>query len=87
MKLFGVLAALAVLGNAFTDDDCPESRQITCVDDIRAAYEPCKKAAESGGSDMAADLNCLKYWNKMKPDCWPCICMIAHMEHLDIKGC
>ena len=87
MKFFGVFAALAVLGNAFTDDDCPESRQITCVDDIRAAYEPCKKAAESGGSDMAADLNCLKYWNKMKPDCWPCICMIAHMEHLDIKGC
>jgi hypothetical protein len=23
----------------------------------------------------------------MKPECWPCICMIAAMEHLNIKGC
>lgn len=86
MKAFivGVFAALATLGAA---DDCPESKQITCVDDVRAAYEPCKKAAESGGSDMPADLACMKYFNKMKPDCWPCICMIAHLEHIQIKGC
>lgn len=85
MKFFGIFAALAAV--AIADDDCPESKQITCVDDVRAAYEPCKKAAESGGSDMPADLACLKYWNKMKADCWPCICMIAHQEHMDIKGC
>ena len=87
MKVFalGVLAALASLGAA--DDDCPESQQIKCTDDVRAAYEPCKKAAESGGSDMAADLNCLKYWNKMKPDCWPCICLVAHDMEFHIKGC
>ena len=59
----GVLAALASFAVA---DDCPESKQITCVDDVRAAYAPCKKAAETGGSD---------------------ICMIAHTEHMDIKGC
>jgi hypothetical protein len=23
----------------------------------------------------------------MKPECWPCICLIAHTEHFDIKGC
>lgn len=84
---FVVAAFLAVLGSAFMADDCPESKQITCVDDVRAAYDPCKKAAESGGSDMAADINCIKYYNKMKGDCWPCICMIAHEENLDIKGC
>lgn len=84
---FVVAAILAVLGSAFMADDCPEEKQIVCVDDVRAAYPPCKKAAESGGSDMAADLECIKYYNKMKGDCWPCICMIAHEDHLDIKGC
>ena len=88
MKFFGAVIALVAFASAkYTADDCPESKQITCVDDVRAAYAPCKKAAETGGSDMAADLACLKYWNKMKPDCWPCICMIAHLEHMDIKGC
>lgn len=87
MKLFtlGVFATLAAFVSAA--DDCPEAKQITCVDDTRAAYAPCKKAAETGGSDMAADLACMKYFTKMKADCWPCICMIAHQEHMDIKGC
>lgn len=87
MKFFalGLFAAIASL--AVADDDCPEEKQIKCADDVRAAYPICKKAAEAGGSDMAADLECLKYWNKMKGECWPCICMIAHEEHLDIKGC
>lgn len=84
--LFGVLAALTS-ASWVKDDNCPEAKQITCVDDVRAAYDPCKKAAEAGGSDMIADLNCLKYYNKMKSDCWPCICMIAHLEHMEIKGC
>ena len=80
----GVFATLATLTLA---DDCPEAKQISCVDDVRAAYDPCKKAEQSGGSDMAADLACMKYFNKMKADCWPCICMIAHLEHMQIKGC
>jgi hypothetical protein len=29
----------------------------------------------------------LKYYNKMKGECWPCICFIAHQEHLNINGC
>jgi hypothetical protein len=29
----------------------------------------------------------MKYFNKMKPECWPCICFFAHLEHLDVKGC
>ena len=78
MKFLALGVFVALAGYAAADDDCPESKQVTCVDDVRAAYDPCKKAAESGGSDMAADLACLKYWNKMKADCWPCICMIAH---------
>jgi hypothetical protein len=81
MKVFflGVIAAIA---GTVVADDCPESKQISCVDDTRSAYAPCKKAEESGGSDMAADLACMKYFNKMKADCWPCICMIAHVEHM-----
>jgi len=87
MKVF-LLAAFAALASAkFSANDCPESKQVVCVDDVRAAYEPCKKAAEAGGSDMVADLTCLKYYNKMKSDCWPCICMIAELDHLVIKGC
>ena len=71
----GMIAAFA--STVAAQGDCPESKQVTCVDDVRAAYDPCKKAAEAGGSDTMADLQCLKYWNKMKSDCWPCICMIA----------
>ena len=48
------------------DNKCPETLQIKCVDDIRAGYPVCQKAAEAGGSDMIADLNCLKYFNQMK---------------------
>lgn len=87
MKLI-VGALLAFVGFArFMDGECPEDKQIVCADDVRTAYVPCKKAAETGGSDMAADLNCIKYFNKMRGDCWPCICVIAKADHLDIKGC
>jgi hypothetical protein len=84
--LIGLLAALATT-KWIPGDDCPEAKQISCVDDTRAAYEPCKKAAETGGADMAADLNCMKYFTKMKSDCWPCICAIAHKEKWQVKGC
>jgi hypothetical protein len=29
----------------------------------------------------------MKYYNKMKGDCWPCICMIAKLDGLKIQGC
>jgi hypothetical protein len=87
MKAIITLAIIALLFAISSAQQCTESMQIACVDDVRAAYPVCKKAAEAGGADSAADLACLKYFNKMKPECWPCICMIAHMEHLDIKGC
>jgi hypothetical protein len=87
MKLFtfGIIAALATLVAA--DGECPESKQIVCIDEVRAAYAPCKKAAEAGGSDMIADLACMKYYNKMKADCWPCICGIARLDGIKIQGC
>jgi hypothetical protein len=85
MKFLYALAAL--IGLAATQDQCPEAKQISCVDDVRAAYPVCQKAAAAGGSDTIADLACLKYYNKMKGDCWPCICMIAKMDHMQIKGC
>lgn len=87
MKAIIVLAILAFLAYFAAAQQCTEALQVACVDDVRAAYPVCKKAAEASGSDTAADLACLKYFNKMKPECWPCICMVAHMEHFDIKGC
>jgi hypothetical protein len=87
MRFLLIVLLLALLAEMVPAQQCTESLQVACVDDVRAAYPVCKKAAEAGGSDAAADLACLKYFNKMKPECWPCICMIAHMEHLDIKGC
>lgn len=85
---FLIFAALAALSTAkFTAGECPESKQVVCVDDVRTAYAPCKKAADAGGSDMIADLTCLKYYNKMKSDCWPCICKIAELDKIKIKGC
>lgn len=85
MKLFYAVAALFALVAA--DDTCPESKQIACVDDVRAAYPVCQKAAQSGGSDMIADIACMKYYSKMQGDCWPCICMIANLNNLQVKGC
>jgi hypothetical protein len=85
MKFLYAVAALFALVAA--EDECPEAKQITCVDDVRTAYPVCQKAAEAGGSDMIADLACMKYWNKMKADCWPCICMISKLDGIPIKGC
>ncbi len=72
-----LFAFAAFIGLTLAAEECPEAKQITCVDDVRAAFPPCQKAAQAGGSDMAADLQCMKYYNKMKSDCWPCICKIA----------
>jgi hypothetical protein len=83
--VWGLLAVVAAA--KWGANDCPETKQVTCIDDVRAAYEPCKKAAEAGGSDMIADLACMKYYNKMKADCWPCICDIAKLDKIPIKGC
>ncbi len=87
MKAVLVLALLALLACFASAQQCTEALQIACVDDIRAAYPVCKKAAEAGGADTPADLACLKYFNKMQPECWPCICFFAALEHLKIKGC
>ena len=81
-----LLASLTLAFN-FGADECPETKQIACADDIRAAYPACKKAAEAGGSDMIADLTCIKYYNSMKSGCWACICKVAAMDGLKIKGC
>ena len=54
MKLFIALAAF--IGLTLADNDCPENKQIQCVDDVREAYPVCQKAAQAGGSDMIADL-------------------------------
>lgn len=86
MKFLVALAAFVGLA-ASTDYTCPEDKQIQCIDDIRTAYPVCQKAAQAGGSDMVADLTCLKYYNKMKGDCWPCICKVAEIDKLNIKGC
>jgi len=85
MKVF--LAFAALVGLVVTNDTCTEPMQIACVDDFRAAYPVCEKAAQSQGKDLPAELACLKYYNKMKGECWPCICFIAHQEHLNINGC
>ena len=82
-----LLALLALLSFFAAAQQCTEAMQIACVDDFRIAYPVCKKAADAGGSDTAADLACMKYFNKMKPECWPCICFFAHLEKIDIKGC
>lgn len=82
-----LIALFALLCLVAADDKCTEAMQIKCVDDFRAAYPVCKKAAEAGGSDMIADLACMKYFNKMQPECWPCICMFAKEADLPVKGC
>ena len=82
-----VLIALLALLCLAAAQTCTESMQIKCIDDFRAAYPVCKKAAEAGGSDMIADLACMKYFNKMQPECWPCICFFAKQVDLPVKGC
>lgn len=72
-----LVAIFALLACFAAADNCTEAMQIACVDDFRAAYPACKKAAEEGGSDTIADLVCLKYFTKMQPECWPCICWFA----------
>lgn len=78
---------LGAMSFILQDSKCTETKQIECADDIRTAYPACKKAAEAGGSDMIADLTCLKYFNSMKSECWACICKIAEIDHIKVKGC
>lgn len=87
MKFLFALAAFIGVTAATSSTTCTEQMQIACVDDFRAAYPVCKKAADAGGSDMIADLACMKYYNKMKGECWPCICFVAEQEKVKIKGC
>ena len=89
MKAIALVLCLLGLSFAFVfvDHPCPETKQIQCIDDIRAAYPACQKAIDEGGSDMIADLTCLKYFTNVKSDCWPCICHIAEMDHIKVKGC
>ena len=84
MKIF-LLVLITLAGLVYADDECPEDKQIRCVDDFRAAYPVCEKAAKT--SDIPATLECLKYYTKMRSECWPCICMIAEQEHVTIQGC
>jgi len=86
MKII-ILALIALFACLTAAEQCTEKLQIACIDDIRAAYPICKKAAEAGGSDTAADLACIKYFNKMQPECWPCICWFAKTERIPVKGC
>ena len=69
------VAAFASFASANTE--CPLEREVKCVDDLRAAYPYCEKAAQSKGKDMNADLQCMKYFYSVEQDCWPCICFIA----------
>ena len=87
MKAILFVALFALLACFASAQQCTEAMQIACVDDFRAAYPICKQAAEAGGSDTAADLACLKYFNKMQPECWPCICWFAQETQLPVKGC
>lgn len=84
MKLIVLLLALFAL--ALTHD-CPHDLEVRCIDDINKAYPICEKAAHEKGSDIPADIDCLKYFTSMERDCWPCICWIAELEKWTIKGC
>lgn len=81
-----ILALLAVFASA-APASCPHDLEVRCIDDINKAYPVCEKAAHEKGSDVPADLDCLKYFAKMEQECWPCICWVASQEKWSIKGC
>lgn len=87
MRTLLVAALLALLACFASAQQCTEARQIACVDDFREAYPVCMEAAKKQGSDTPLDLACLKYFNKMQPECWPCICWFADQIDLPVKGC
>jgi hypothetical protein len=87
-QLLFLLALLAVtLSFSFSASDCPHDLEVVCIHDINKAYLTCEKAAHEKGSDVPADLDCLKYFASMSSDCWPCICWVAGINKWNIKGC
>lgn len=79
MKFLLAVAAFVGLATSFSlGGDCTEDLQVKCVDDVKVAYPPCKKAAQSGGTDMVSVLTCMKYFTAMEKDCWPCVCAVAN---------
>jgi hypothetical protein len=87
MRAVLVAALFALLACFAAAQSCTLAMQVACVDDFRSAYPICKKAAEAGGSDLPSDLACMKYINKMQPECWPCICWFSKEFNVPIKGC
>ena len=86
MKGFAlVLSALAVY--VMGEEKCTTDHEQKCYDSFITAIPYCKKAEESHGKDYDADINCLKYFYSVDQECWPCICQIAKLESLKVRGC
>ena len=82
-----VSAAVASYSPYTPNEECPHDVEVLCIDDINKAYPICEKAAQEKGKDIPADLECMKYFAQVDKDCWPCICLIAEVNHWKIKGC
>lgn len=88
MKLLALLGLVSLTAASYMpNDECPHELEVHCIDDINKAYPVCEKAAEEKGKDLPADLECMKYITQMEKDCWPCICLIAHINHWKVRGC
>jgi len=66
---------------------CPHDLEAKCIHEVNTAYAKCQEAAKQKGSDVIADLECLKYFAQMGEDCYDCICWVAEINHWTIKGC
>ena len=88
LALLGLASVATASYAGFTpNEECPHDVEVLCIDDINKAYPICEKAAQEKGKDLPADLECMKYFAQVDKDCWPCICLIAEVNHWKIKGC
>ena len=90
MKIIVVVLALLALSAAFDMNpkrECPEEKQVKCLDDIRAGEPSCEDFIKSGGTDIAKLLKCLTYVQTAQADCLDCFCEIVEALGFQVKAC
>lgn len=67
--------------------ECTWDQAIECATAIKDTVLACSKAFETKGSDIVADIKCVKSLLADKKLCWPCICAEAEKKGWKVIGC
>jgi hypothetical protein len=62
---------------------CPHDLEVRCIDYIATCYDIARKKEE----ETPFDLDCLTYYGRVEPECWPCFCWATEQQKMRIDRC